>query len=134
MLWQLVQLHAPETHELELDETGIDPLWQIAFARGSADGKIRVLAGTMPEITEQQKKRVVRLLRGTSKTMVDALAELGLEHPAAYVEKKVADRIAWKQVPVADESGHPGSVVHRWESVTPATVGEKVMNAVHWPK
>jgi hypothetical protein len=99
MLWEAVRKAAPDTHRLE--------------------GKVELLAGTHLEITEQEKKRVVRLLRGTATPIQEAIAQLGLPHPPAYVEAKIADRIAWKD--------------GTWISVTPPTLGERIKSAVKWP-
>jgi hypothetical protein len=118
MLWEAVRKAAPDTHRLELPPKAGDPLWLLAFNAGS-DGKVELLAGTHLEITEQEKKRVVRLLRGTATPIQEAIAQLGLPHPPAYVEAKIADRIAWKD--------------GTWISVTPPTLGERIKSAVKWP-
>lgn len=124
LMWELVRQSNPETHRAEMPTAVSDPLWQLVFVPGSKDGTTTILAGTMLPITEQEKKRVVRLLRGTNKKMEDALRELGLEFPAAYVEKQIGDYIKW------------GTVSHQsgWESIKPASVVESVKNLLHLPK
>lgn len=118
MLWEAVRIAAPETHRLELPPAASDPLWVLAFNAGS-DGKMELLAGTHPEITEAEKKRLVRLLRDTTNKLEEAIAFLKLPFPPAYVEQRIADRIVWKD--------------GAWRSVTPPTLGERVKNAVKWP-
>lgn len=81
---------------------------------------MELLAGTHPEITEQEKKRIVRLLRDTTNKIEEAVAFLKLPFPPAYVEQRIADHLTWKD--------------GKWQSVTPPTIGERVKNAVNWPK
>ena len=126
LLWETIHTLAPETHEAVVLPHASNPLWELAFVRvagpdGQPDpsGKMRICAATIPEITEQEKKRVVRFLRGTDRPIEDALGELKLPFPATYLEAKIADRIKWEN--------------KTWVSVTPPTLAERVKNAVKWP-
>jgi hypothetical protein len=134
-LWELIRQAAPDSHEVEVLPTASDPLWQLAFVQSSdaKSGKVRILAGTIKPISEQEKKRVVRLLRGTSTPMQTALAQLELERfPPSYVEKEVAKHLAWR--PVDKDAVNPHGVPGHWESVTPPPIGETVKNILHFPK
>lgn len=119
MLWELVRLHSPDTETVELPTTASNPLWQLAFVRGSEDGKVKLMAGLHPEMTDAQQKRVVRFLRDTSKKIEEAMISLELPFPPLYVDRRISDRITWKD--------------GKWISVTPAGLVEKAKNAVHWP-
>lgn len=148
LLWETIHTLAPETHEAVVLPHASNPLWELCFVRVEAadgkpdpSGKMRICAATVPEITEQEKKRVVRFLRGTDRPIEDAIAEFKLAFPATYLEAKIADRIRWKAyglgeivpgVPSAD--GGQRAALGIWESVTPPTIAEKVKNAVNWPK
>lgn len=123
IMWNLVRTIAPEEHQIEVSPTPSDPLWQLAFVQSSdpASGKICILAGAIPPITEQEKKRVVRMLRGTSLSMEHALTELKLPYPPSYVEKVVEDRIKWS-------ASKDAAVPSIWESVTPPSIGERATN------
>lgn len=125
ILWNLVTMAAPDTHKIEVSPAPTDPLWQLAFVRSSdqESGKVCLLAGTIPEITEQEKKRVVRLLRGTTKPMHEALAELKIPHPSAYVEDKIKAHLVWKE--------HTDSNGGFWESIKPPSIGERAKNFLH---
>lgn len=136
MLWELVRQAAPETHDIEVKAAPTDPLWQLAFVQSSdpKGGKVRILAGTIKPISEQEKKRVVRLLRGTTMPMDAALTQLKLQHyPPSYVEKQIEAYLAWdndgKNVP----SNNPAAL-GTWKSVTPPSVGESAKNIIFWPK
>lgn len=118
MLWEAVQKASPETHRLLLSKSASNPLFHLVLVPG-LDETVELLAGTHLEITEQEKKRVVRLLRGTATPIQEAIALLGLPHPPAYVEAKIAERIVWKN--------------GTWISVTPPTLGERIKSAVKWP-
>lgn len=134
MMWEMVTQIAPDTHVVEVNPTPSDPLWQLAFVRSSdaKSDKIRIMAGTMLPITEQEKKRVVRLLRGTSTPMHTALAQLKIPHPPSYVEKQIETHLKWRPAEKSEASpeGAPGV----WESVTPPSVGEKAKNFLGFPK
>ncbi len=130
-LWIAIRLFRPEDHEAELVTNEVDPLWEVAFvhvqdAKGVIDpNRIRILAGTQLPMTEQEKKRLVRRLRGTSDRLAAVMAELKLNFPHAYVEQFIADRVKWKV-------NTDGSTV--WESVTPPGFVEKLKNALDLPK
>jgi hypothetical protein len=130
MLWETIHQLAPETHEVTVPGAASNPLWELFFLRpekqdaGDPVARVRICAATIPELSEQDKKRVVRFLRGTGTPLEAALAHLSLRHPPLYVEQKIKDRIKWGTV-----DGQPG-----WESITPAETGEKVKNLLHLPK
>lgn len=142
LLWETIRTLAPQTHEVTVLPRASNPLWEICFVRaegkdGKPDetGRMRICAALIPEMTEAEKKRVVRFLRGTSRPLEDALAEFQLPHPISYVEAKIADRIKWTTAAVtSDTKTHPAGIRQEWTSVTPAEIGEKVKNAIHWPK
>ena len=99
-LWEMIQKFSPETNDIIVPSAVSNPLWELAFLKVEVDGKIdpnliRICACTRPEITDQEKKRLVRLLKGTNKSIVEAMAELKLDFPATYVELKIYDRIRW---------------------------------------
>lgn len=131
LMWELVRQSNPETHIAEVAASASDPLWLIAFVPGS-EGKVKILAGANQPITEQEKKRVVRLLRGTSKPMTEALTELRLEFPSAYVEKQISEHLVW------DNSGKYPEGDSRiggfWQSKNPTPAMETVKNILHIPK
>lgn len=135
LLWEVVRLSNPDTHEISLLPHASDPLWELSFIRAELDGKpdpsgkIRICASTIPEITESQKKRVVRLLRGTSTSLPEAMTQLQIPHPISYVEKKISDRLEWK--PNSETDPTAGGI---WESVTPPTIMESAKNILHFPK
>lgn len=97
LLWNAVRKAFPDTHEVVVPSRPTDDLWQIGFtheAEGSEN--VRVLAGTIPSITEQEKKRVVRFLKGTAHGMEVALAEFKLDHPTHYVAAQIAKHLVFK--------------------------------------
>jgi hypothetical protein len=106
---------APTEEQIVISCIATDPLWHLAFLALDEENtdptKIRILAGLMPPITEQEKKRVVRFLRGTTKPVHEAIQELKLPHPPSYVQEQISPRLRW----------HPGSAnpddLPRWESV-----------------
>lgn len=129
MLWETIREAGPASHEVEVSPNASDPLWELCFLRaagpdGKPDpkGRIRICASTIPEMTESQKKRIIRFLRGTGHPLEDAMRECEIPHPLTYVESKIADRLKW----------NPGTSI--WDSVTPATVGEQAKNILHFPK
>jgi hypothetical protein len=135
MLWNLVRQAYPDSHSAEVMPAADDPLWQIAFVQSSVrdSGKVRILAGTILPITESEKKRVVRLLRGTATPMHTALAQLELERfPPSYVEKQIEAHLKWQ---VGDEKAKtPLGVSGYWHSVTAPLFGEKAKNFLRLPK
>lgn len=134
MLWNLVRQAHPETHEAEVSPAAEDPLWQIAFVRSSDEksGKIRILAGTIKPITEQEKKRVVRLLRGTATPMHTALAQLELDRfPPSYVEQQITAHLKWH--PAEPNATTPLGVSGHWKSIQMPSFREKAKNLVNWP-
>jgi hypothetical protein len=135
-LWETIRTLAPDTHEVTVSSHASDPLWDLRFIRvagpdGKPDpsGRIRICAATIPELTEHDKKRLVRYLRGTDTPLEQALAHFRLEHPVAYVAAKLSDRIRWNPGTPGDE----GNAAH-WESVTPPDAGERFKNLLHLPK
>lgn len=122
MLWETVRSMSPDSHEVAVSPHASDPLWELSFLRTESEdgskpdptGRIRICASTIPEITEQEKKRVVRYLRGTPVPMTDALRALELPHPPTYVELKIQNYIKW-----SPEKSY-------WDSVTPPNFMEKV--------
>lgn len=128
VIWNLVRLAAPDTHSAEVGTMATDPLWQLAFVQSSNpnSGRIKILAGAMKPITEQEKKRVVRLLRGTSTPMHTALLQLELPHPPSYVEKEIHQYLWW-QKPTKDAAGY-------WFSVTRTPLVESAKNLIGLPK
>jgi hypothetical protein len=134
ILWELVTQVAPDTHHIEVSPTPSDPLWQLAFVQSSdaKSGKIRILAGTMPAITEQEKRRVVRLLRSTSTPMHTALAQLEIPHPPSYVEKQIEAHLKWR--PAEKGEFNPAGATGVWESVKAPSIGEKAKNFLGFPK
>lgn len=131
LLWETVRQASPDTHTLEVPAAVSDPLWLLAFVPGSKAGTAKILAGTMPPISEQEKKRVVRLLRGTAKPMAEALAELELPYPESYVEREIAAHVVWKKS-VDDAGGARGSGT--WDSVRKPDIGEQLKNVLRIPK
>lgn len=133
LLWETIRTAAPDTHEITIAPHASTPLWELAFVRaagpdGQPDptGRMRVLAATIPELTEQEKKHVVRFLRGTDKPIEDAMLEFKLPHPPSYLVAKIADRITWKAAAItSDLKTHPDDVRYHWESVTPPIDDEK---------
>lgn len=128
LLWQVIRAASPEEHTITVLPGASDPLWEIWCNRSEVDGKpdptgaIRVCAATIPELTEHEKKKVVRYLRGTDRPLGEALHALKLRHPMAYVEQKIADRIKFN------------ATDRRWESVTAPTLGERIKNVLRFPK
>lgn len=102
-LWLTIASLREETMDVILDTSRIDPLWSLVFLhvldeKGEIDpGRIRVAAATIPPMTEQEKKRLVRRLKGTSeRNLAAVLKELGLDHfPTPYVERFISDRVKW---------------------------------------
>lgn len=131
LLWEVVRKASPETETIEVSSAVSDPLWLLAFVPGSKEGTTKILAGTMPPITEQEKKRVVRLLRGTNTPMGAALLELKLPYPPSYVEKQIAAHLVWKKS--GNDDGGAGSA-GTWESVRGPELGEQLKNVLRIPK
>jgi hypothetical protein len=104
-LWTVIRSLRAEEHEVTLDTSGVDPLWALVFlqvndAQGVIDpNRIQILAGTQPEMTDQEKKRLVRRLAGTKDKLVDAMAELKMDFPPPYAERRISDRVVWKKDP-----------------------------------
>lgn len=100
-LWLAIRELRGDEHEITLKTDAIDPLWALAFLQVSDDkgemdlSRIQILAGTEPPMTEQEKKRLVRQLRGTNKKLTEVLAGLKLNFPQAYVERFISDRVKW---------------------------------------
>lgn len=109
LLWQTVATCAPDTHRLTVAPAAENPLWELTFLRADEGKKIEICAATIPELDEQTKKKLVRMLRGTDKKLTDAMTELELRHPAAYLVQKLSDRIVYK----VNDEGSAGS----WASV-----------------
>lgn len=128
LLWETIRTLAPESHEATVSPHASNPLWELAFVRAEKDGKpdptgrMRICAATIPEMTESQKKKIVRFLRGTNRPLEDAMRECEIPHPLVYVEQRISDRVKW----------NPESSL--WDSITPATAGEKIKNIIHFPK
>lgn len=136
IMWNLVRQAHPETHDAEVMPAAEEPLWQLAFVQSSdaSSGKIRIVAGTIVPITESEKKRVVRLLRGTSTPMHTALAQLELDRfPPSYVEREIAAHLKWAPAE-KDAATNPHGVAGVWESVKAPTLGEKAKNFLNLPK
>ena len=100
ILWESLRTLAPDTHKVTIIPRASNPLWELVFAREpgpdgkpSADGKMVIYASTMAEMTEQQKKKLVRFLKGSMRSIEEAIEEIGTPFPAMYVEVKVKDRI-----------------------------------------
>lgn len=133
ILWNLVRQYEPTEEQVVVSSIASDPLWQLAFMPADAENsdptKVRVLAGFVPPITEQEKKRVVRFLRGTDKPMMDALEALQLSHPPAYVEQQIAGHLKW--YPGTKETEGNDAC---WQSVTPASLAERAKNVLQIPK
>lgn len=122
LLWETVRKLSPETDTATVPAEISNPLWQLAY-EASSDGKsIRILAGTIPPITEQEKKRVVRTLRGTSTRIVDAVLALKLPHPPSYVEDQIKAFIVWNP-------GKDGAAPV-WNSVKPASIVETIRGKI----
>lgn len=132
IMWELVRHTNPETHTAEVPAAVSDPLWALVFERGSKEGQVKILAGTNLPITESQKKRVCRFLRGTSRPMEDALRELRFEFPLSYVEQQIAAHLRWERT--SADGVAAGAPVGQWISVKPPGFGERAMNAFGIPK
>lgn len=124
----MVARYESEALDVTLDTSKLDPLWQLPFLQvlddeGEMDpNKIRILAGTLPPLTEQDKKRLVRRLRGTNLELTAVLQEFKFtDYPPHYVERFLLDRVKWDKEQKL------------WVSVTPAGVGEKIRNLLHFP-
>lgn len=135
LLWESIRVLAPDAHEVTVLPQASNPLWQLAFLRAQgADGKpdptgrMRICAATIPELTEQEKKKVVRFLKGTGVPIEDALKEFQLPHPVGYVETRIADRIKW--VPTDPKSGPEGT----WQPVAADVDLEAPENIVPFAK
>lgn len=126
IIWNLVRKYEPDEEQVVVSSLASDELWQLAFVQADAKNTdptlVRILAGLLPPITEAEKKKVVRLLRGTDKPMHEALAELELPHQPTYVEKQIRPHLVWDKATGA------------WNSVTPAGLGEVAKNFLHLPK
>ena len=97
LIWNSVRKAFPDSHEVVVPLRPTDDLWMLAFsfeAEGSSN--VRILAGTIPPITDQEKKRVVRFLKGTAHGMEVALAEFKLDHPAHYVASQISEHLVFK--------------------------------------
>ena len=99
ILWETIKTLAPDADEVTIAITPRDDLWQIAFLQAPAEGEIirtRIIAGTIPALTDAEKKRLVRALKGTAKSIDDVVKEQGLPHPVQYLVRMVADRVRWQ--------------------------------------
>lgn len=135
VIWNLVRQAYPETHETEVPTVPSDPLWQLAFVQPSdgSSAKTRILAGTIKPIAEQEKKRVVRLLRGTTTPMHIALSQLELERfPPSYVEEQISAYLKWE--PVKKDELNPTGAQGSWHSVSRPFFGERLKNFACIPK
>lgn len=111
---------APETHDIEVATTPSDPLWQLVFGPSADEksGRVRILAGAIKPMTEQDKKRVVRLLRGTDRQLIDVLIELRMVWPPSYVEAQIATHLKWSEE------------TKQWASVASPSLGARVANLI----
>lgn len=95
-LWTLVRKHCPETHTADVAITPDDPLWELAFVPSDlGEGHLRILAGAKLPPTEGDKKRLVRLLRGTSRDLMEAMQEIGLDYPPSYMAEAISAFVVW---------------------------------------
>lgn len=126
IIWNLVRQLEPAEEQLVVSSIASDPLWQVAFLsadeKNSDPTKVRILAGALVPITEGEKKRVVRFLRGTSKHMHEALTAFELPHPSDYVMRQIESHLKW------DEEKK------LWESVGAAPLAERALNILGIPK
>lgn len=99
IIWNLVRQIEPEEQQLVVSSIASDPLWQLAFVAADEKNtdatKVRILAGLLQPITEQEKKRVCRLLRWTARPLHEATAQLELPHPSEYVQKQIEPYLKW---------------------------------------
>lgn len=95
-LWTLVRKHCPETHTADVAITPDDPLWELVFGPSDlGDGHMHIMAGEKLPPTEGDKKRLVRLLRGTSRDLMEAMQEIGLDYPPSYMEQAISAHLVW---------------------------------------
>lgn len=102
-LWIAIRQFRPDHHEAVLDTSNVDPLWAVAFlqvrdSKGEfAPDRIQVLAGADLPMNDQEKKRLVRLLKEKPElTLADAMTEQKLSFPPDYVERLINDRVVWR--------------------------------------
>lgn len=94
LIWQLVSKLGGK---VEIDQTDVSPLWGLGFKALSEDGKkIEIRANELSHLSDDQVNKVIEFLRGTTKTVKEAIDNQGLDlYPTHYVQARVAHEIMW---------------------------------------
>lgn len=94
LIWQLVRKLGGKT---EINQTEVSPLWALGYKSIAEEGKIiEVRAEELAELSEDQVGRIITFLKGTSKSIKDAMDDQGLDlYPTHYVQNRISHAIIW---------------------------------------
>lgn len=137
IIWNLVRKFCPDEHQIVCSIIADDPLWNLAYlqvdAENSEPTQVRLAAGALQPISEQEKKKVVRALRGTSRQLHELVMELGLPHPPSYVEQQIKAHCVW--LPTAPDKLTKDGPKGAWVNPnSTADEGDAPDNVVPFPK
>lgn len=80
-----------------VNEAAIDPLWKLEKSR-TASGELVLKAEAMEGPTAEQLDKLVKALDGSSRTIHEVAAEVGLENfPPAFLQFRIGDRLLFYQ-------------------------------------
>lgn len=94
LIWQLV---IKLGGRVEINQTEVSPLWALGFKSISEEGKvIEIRAEELAELSDDQLSKVILFLKGTSKSIKDAMDDQGLDlYPTHYVQNRISHSIIW---------------------------------------